>query len=230
MTKRARIWQVLAVTTLTCHGAVAAPTWECLFNGKDKTGWKLRHSGQDSWTVEHGCLVNAGHGIDLLTEQKFGDCQLHIEFMLPSHSNSGVYLQGRYEVQVLSKEHKKPGKGSCGAIYSKVAPAKNVAKENGEWQTFDIKFLAARLGPEGKKTRNARITVVFNGEKVVDDFEIDGPTGGELDRKEGTPGPLLLQGNHGVVEYRNIWIRPLTEEEAARPGMLPLPPALAKTK
>jgi hypothetical protein len=165
------------------------------------------------WTVEIGeltCGVGP-KGVDLLTEQKFSDFELHVEFK--ATSNNGVYLQGRYEIQIDNSFNVKPKieekdgkkvealpKTMCGALYSQVAPSKNMAKTSMEWQTFDITFKAPR-GEKGKITQKARITLVWNGETVLDNIEV--PNGTALD-----PGPILLQGDHGKVTFRNIKIKP----------------------
>lgn len=169
-------------------------------------GWQVPEPGQ----LRCG---NGPRGSDLFTEQTFSDFQLHVEFL--GTSNSGVYLQGRYEIQVDNSYKAKPkieevngkkvevfSKTQCGALYGQIAPSKNMAKPPTEWQTFDITFHAAR-GDKGKVTRKARITLVWNGEKVLDDVEV--PNGTAL-----TPGPLLLQGDHGKVTFRNIKIKPLS--------------------
>jgi hypothetical protein len=158
-------------------------------------------------------------GNDLLTEQKFTDFELHIEFQ--ATANSGVYLQGRYEIQVDNSFGAKPklvekdGKKvemfdthQCGAIYGLIAPSKNMAKKPTEWQSFDVVFHGAR-GEAGKVTKKARVTLIWNGERVIDDAEISGATGGALDSKVTEAGPLLLQGDHGKVAYRNIKLRRL---------------------
>ncbi len=176
------------------------------------------------WTVENGELISSKphHGNDLVSDQKFTDFQLHVEFQ--ATSNSGVYLQGRYEIQINNDYGVKPkvveknGKKvetldshQCGAIYGRIAPSKNMAKPPKEWQTFDVTFHGAR-GDKGKVTKKARVTLVWNGEKVIDDAEIDGPTGGALDGKVTEPGPLMLQGDHGRVAFRNVKIRPLASK------------------
>jgi hypothetical protein len=163
------------------------------------------HSG---WTVEDETLVcsKPHHGNDLLTEKKFTDFELHVEFK--ATSNSGVYLQGRYEIQINNDFGRKPTRTSCGAIYGRIAPSKNMAKKPTEWQSYDVLFHGAR-GKDGKVTEKARVTLIWNGEKVIDNAEIDGPTGAALDGKVAEPGPILLQGDHGKVTFRNIKIRPL---------------------
>jgi hypothetical protein len=173
------------------------------------------------WTVEDGVLISSKphHGNDLLTERKFTDFELHVEFK--ATDNSGVYLQGRYEIQIINSFGAKPkvvekdGKKvetldshQCGAVYGKIAPSKNMAKKPEEWQSYDVVFRGAR-GEKGKVTEKARVTLVWNGEKVIDNAEIDGPTGAALDGNVTEPGPILLQGDHGKVSFRNIKIKPL---------------------
>ncbi len=173
------------------------------------------------WEARDGVLLctKPHHGNDIYTEQKFTDFELHVEFQ--ATSNSGVYLQGRYEIQVNNdfgvrpKIEEKDGKKvevfpntMCGAIYGRIAPSKNMSRPPMEWQSYDVVFHGAR-GDSGKVTQKARVTLVWNGEKVIDNAEIDGPTGAALDSKVTEPGPLLLQGDHGKVAYRNIKIKPL---------------------
>lgn len=182
----------------------------------NEMGWEAMN-GELVCTKPHG-------GNDILTEQKFTDFELHIEFQ--AWSNSGVYLQGRYEIQVDNSYGAKPkiiekdGKKievfdshQCGAIYGRIAPSKNMAKPPKEWQSYDVIFRGARGAADGKVTQKARVTLVWNGEKVIDNAEIEGPTGAALDGKTTEPGPLLLQGDHGKVTYRNIKIRPLPPEK-----------------
>jgi hypothetical protein len=183
-----------------------------LFNGKDLKGWKLRSPERKSWSVVDKELRNeSGHGTsgsDIISVRKFGDCELHIEFNVPKGGNSGVYLQGRYEIQVADSQGQNLGRHMCGAIYSKIAPTVNACKPADEWQSFDVVFRQARLNDAGEVAEKARITVKQNDTLIIDDQEIDGVTGGALDNKEGTPGPLLLQGDHSSIKYRNILIRP----------------------
>jgi hypothetical protein len=203
--------------------------WFSLFNGKNLNGWKLRDpKGRQSWSVVDGVLDNdSPHGkpgTDLLTTHSFNDCMLHIEFNVPKGGNSGVYLQGLYEIQVADSHGQPAGKHMCGAIYGKIAPTVNPCKPAGEWQTFDITFRQARLDRSGQAVEKARITVIHNGQKIIDDEEIDGKTGGALGGKEGTAGPLMLQGNHSSVQYRNIHIRPF----APKPKILKPKPVILK--
>lgn len=173
------------------------------------------------WTVKDGVLTSTHphHGNDLVSLQKFTDFELHVEFL--GTSNSGVYLQGRYEIQIDNSFGRKPQKRKidgkevmsldphqCGAIYGRIAPSKNMAKKPMEWQTYDVIFHGAR-GTKGKVTQKARVTLVWNGEKVIDNAEIAGATGGALDGNVTQPGPIFLQGDHGKVSFRNVRIKPL---------------------
>jgi len=189
--------------------------WIALFDGKDLTGWHVRHENQKNlWVVEGGVLRNTGTGTDLISDVPLVDHELHVEYRTPPGGNSGVYLQGRYEVQVGDGTNlKKLGPGMPGAIYGKIVPSKNVSKPAGEWQSFDITFRSARLNAEGKIAQKARITVIHNGEKIIDNAEIDGVTGSAVDNKEGTPAGLMLQGDHSAMDYRNIVHRPILAEK-----------------
>ena len=202
-----------------------------LFNGKDTTGWKLKNpNAKKTWEVVPGAQLNSedpkrlmaskdgagallnggdGKGSDIYTEKEFGDCELHVEFMVPKSGNSGVYLMGRYEVQVLDSHGKPDDKldqGDVGAIYSAAAPKKNAAKPAGEWQTFHIVFQAPRFDAAGKKTANAKfLSIKLNGIEIQKDVEVaKGPTGGHLYNDEKPTGPLLFQGDHGPVAFRNV--------------------------
>jgi hypothetical protein len=169
-----------------------------LFNGRDLTGWKLRHTGgRNGWKVVDGVLVNTPPSGDLVTEEKFGDFRLHIEYRVPEGSNSGIYLRGRYEIQVLDDYGKAVTKHMNGAIYGRIAPVENASRPAGEWQTVDATLIGRR------------VTVVLNDKKIIDNQMIEGPTGAALDDREAEPGPLMLQGDHGVVAFRNIAIKPL---------------------
>jgi len=168
-----------------------------------------------TWPVADGVL-EVGKG-SILTKEKYADFQLHVEFNLAEspeaakgqgRSNSGVYIQRRYEVQILDSMTDDPPKNNgCASIYTRKAPDKNVGKKPGEWQTYDITFRAARFDGAGKKTESARITVVWNGVKVHDDYEIPDKTG--AGKPEGPePGPILLQDHGAKVKFRNLWILP----------------------
>lgn len=204
---------------------------ESLFNGKDLSGWKLR-PGRDpkssKWSVVsavklkegmperfeadkgEGVLLNGddGHGADLLSEATHGDCELHIEFVVTKGSNSGVYFQGQYELQILDsfgKPDKELTYQDCGGIYNTAAPRKNASKAPGEWQTYDVIFLAPRFGEDGKKTAKAKfVKVVHNGVVIHENVEVEKPTTASLGGAEKPQGPLMLQGDHGPVGFRNI--------------------------
>ncbi|MBM3493658.1 MAG: DUF1080 domain-containing protein [Armatimonadetes bacterium] len=203
-----------------------------LFNGKDLTGWKLRHpEGKNFWTVTNGVLANTESGTDLVSDEKFTDFELHVEVNVPKGGNSGVYLQGRYEIQVSDSFGMTDLTNSMmGAIYSKIVPSMNAAKPVGEWQTLDVHFQQAVKDASGAVVSKAIVTVVLNDEIIVDRGEIDGPTGGALDAVEGTPGPIMLQGDHTAVQYRNLIVRKLPAREPPKadeeedPPIPPKPP------
>jgi hypothetical protein len=205
-----------------------------LFNGRDLTGWKAKHHDKNRWQAcaasfdpakpkeliggidnspdGKGRVLAAitGGGSDLFTEANFGDCTVELEFLIPKDSNSGVYLMGEYEVQVFDSYGKKGplGMGDLGAIYGTAAPKVNPAKKPGEWQTMYIEFRAPRF-ENGKKTANAKfVRVAVNGVILHEDVEVKGPTTSALTGKETPTGPLMLQGDHGPVAYRNIKLTP----------------------
>jgi hypothetical protein len=180
------------------------PKWGkpvALFNGKDLTGWKMSDPNSTAvWKVESGTLVSPGHGPELINEQKFQDFKLHVEFNCGANANSGVYVRGRYEVQIEDNSIQEPPSHHTGGVYGFIAPSPELPRKPGEWQTFDI-TLIGRM-----------ITVVQNGKTIIDNQEIPGITGGALDSHEESPGPIYLQGsedNH--VAYRNIVITPAKE-------------------
>lgn len=158
-------------------------------------GWTAM--GPNQWIVENGILKNPKSGSNLVTNERFNDFKLHVEFRYPKGSNSGIYLRGRYEVQVMDSQGNEPLPGELGGVYGFIAPSEQVAKAPGEWQSYDI-TLIGRM-----------VTVVANGKTIISNQEIPGITGGALDSKEGEPGPIMLQGDHGAVEYRNIVITPM---------------------
>lgn len=174
------------------------PVWRtpiALFNGKDLSGWKT--SGQNQWIVKNGILTSPKAGSNLITEQKFEDFKLHVEFKYPKGGNSGVYLRGRYETQIEdSKKDAHPNNVLFGGIYGFLTANEMVTLGPGVWQTFDI-TLIGRL-----------VTVVANGKTIISNQEIPGITGGALDSNESEPGPIYLQGDHMPVEFRKIIITP----------------------
>jgi hypothetical protein len=203
------------------------------FNGTDLKGWKLRNEKNNHWVVGFAALdekeprqlmllperkqarelINdlkkGEHGTDIYTDEKFGDCVVELELMIPKGSNSGIYLMGEYEVQVLDSYGKeKVGPGDMGGIYNTAAPKKNACKKPGEWQKFVIDFQAPRFA-DGKKTSNALFRkVTLNGEVIHEMVEAPKPTGSELSAKEVATGPLMIQGDHGPVAVRNLKITP----------------------
>lgn len=165
-----------------------------LFSGTDLSGWHV--IGESQWRAENGVLRNTKAGGNLVTDRTFTDFKLHVEFRYPRGSNSGVYLRGRYEVQIADSVTTEPAIDLLGSIYGFLPPSEVAWRAAGEWQSFDI-TLVGRM-----------VTVVVNGTEVICNREIPGITGGALDSDEGAPGPILLQGDHGPIEYRNITLTP----------------------
>ena len=165
-----------------------------LFNGTDLTGWHTL--GNNQWKAVDGILQSAKSGSNLVTDNSFTDFQLHIEFRYPKGSNSGVYLRGRYEVQIEDNKGMEPLNDAFSAVYGFLYPSEMTAKGPGEWQSYDI-TLIGRM-----------VTVVANGKTVICNQEIPGITGGAINSREGEPGPLLIQGDHGAIEFRNIILTP----------------------
>ena len=219
---------VFAAALVTAAEDAAKPVEP--FNGKDLTGWKMRTAAPDrnQWKVGKAQLDEAKpaellalpggtdlvntkpHSTDIITEAEFGDCTVACDVMMAKGSNSGLYLMGRYEVQLLDSFGKKEGfgPGDMGGIYKTAAPKNPVYKKPGEWNTFEIVFQAPRFDAEGKKTANAKfVKVVLNGATIHENVEAPGPTGGELG-KEAAKGPIMIQGDHGPVAIRNLKITP----------------------
>jgi 3-keto-disaccharide hydrolase len=169
---------------------------EPIFNGKDLSGWEPMAPANSHWVVKNGELVNEDHGSNLKTTRKFDDFKLHIEYNCPDKGNSGIYLRGRYEVQVEYEPIDANDKlHSIGSVYSFLSPQVELPRKPGTWESFDI-TLVGRF-----------VTIVRNGTKTMDNLEIPGPTGGALDSREGEPGPFYIQGDHtGGLKYRNITI------------------------
>ena len=183
----------------------AAPGWTDLFNGKDLTGWKPRDypappgksapKKPNGWAAKDGVLVSTPPSTDLDTVGEYYSFELHAEFRIPQGSNSGLYLRGKYEVQIFDSHGKPPDLSGCGALYKRVAPSVNAAKPAGEWQTFDITF------------RGRALKVVHNGTVVQDLPDVgDHGTGAQSATPDG-PGPIRIQGDHGPIELRNLRIR-----------------------
>jgi len=174
--------------------------WIPLFNGRDLGGWKLVGRYPADWHVDDGVYHTPTASDNIYTERTFLNFQLHVEFRIAKDGNSGIFLRGRKEVQIYdSHGNPKPDDTECGAIFQKVAPSTNACKPAGQWQSYDITIVGER------------ITVVLNGVTVVDGAVVKGVTGGQLDERVGTPGPLMLQGDEAPVAFRNLWLKPLPD-------------------
>ena len=212
-------------------------TKQVLFDGKTLVGWKqptgnwtaakavwLNERDPHLFKIEPGTgiFVNGSKGQEpnLICGTPHGDCAAHIEFCVSSNSNSGVYFQGCYEIQILDSWGKKePSSSDCGGIYQRWkgdqgfeghAPLANASKPPGEWQTFDVIFRAPRFDGSGKKIDNARfVKVIHNGRVVHQNVEVTGPTRSSAFNDEKPTGPMMLQGDHGPVAFRNLWLKPL---------------------
>jgi hypothetical protein len=174
----------------------AKPVWDKpvkLFNGKDLNGWHA--SGKtNQWIVENGILKSPKAGSNIISNEAFQDFKIHVEFRYPVHGNSGVYLRGRYEVQITDWYADTPPKDVLGSVYGFIKPNEPITTKPNEWNTYDITLVG----------RN--VTIMVNGKTVVTNQEIPGITGGALNSREGDPGPIMLQGDHEPIEYRNIII------------------------
>jgi hypothetical protein len=216
---------LLAAPLLAAEDKAAEP-----FNGKDLSGWKTKDpASRSTWKVgraklvanhpdkidfaaEGGELVNTeGHGVDIYSNAKFGDARIEVEVMVPKGSNSGIYVHGEYEIQVLDSFGKeKIGAGDMGAIYSASLPKVNASKAPGEWQKYIIEFRAPKFDGAGKKTANAEfVKVELNGKLIHENVVMKGPTPTGVSGKEAAEGPIMFQGDHGPVAYRNLKISPL---------------------
>jgi len=211
-----------------------------VFNGKNLKGWQLRGDPNDGrWSAGvatvlsatprvltagrgRGCLINIGlhhnYSRDLYTSRRFGDCRVELEFLIPAGANSGIYLMGKYEVQIgdsfAAEELSKYS--TSGAIFGVAEPNSNAAVASGQWQSLVIEFRAPRFNSSGNKTANARFAAVLLNDRLIhENVEVSGPTGRRDDvllPKEEPTGPLMLQGNHGSVAFRNIFVRPPTAD------------------
>ena len=168
--------------------------------GTDVSDWLVQNPGAPiGWFVKDGILMNQGKAANnIYTKQKFQDFRLDAEFKIDPKSNSGIYLRGRYEIQIMDGyDAEKQNIHSMGCLYGYIAPSVNACKPAGEWQTYEITLIANR------------VTVILNGIKIIDNGEVPGLTGGALDSKESEPGPLMIQGDHGTVQWRKLIITPL---------------------
>jgi hypothetical protein len=170
---------------------------EPLFNGKDLTGWEPLDPAHNHWVAKNGELVNEAHGANLRTTRAFDDFKLHIEFNCPDDGNSGVYLRGRYEVQIEYEPlTSNPPERRIGSVYGFLTPSVEMPRIPGQWESYDVTLVGRT------------VTVVRDGVTILDKQEIRGTTGGALDSNEGAPGPIYLQGDHtGGLLFRNITVQ-----------------------
>jgi hypothetical protein len=190
-------WTAVRAPALRRTGEPRWGSWAELFNGRDLSGWKPRWPDRpNGWEVKDGLLRNAKPGNDLLTTTSYNDFQLEGEFRYPKGSNSGIYLRGRYEVQIEDNYGQEPESHKIGGVYGFLTPRVIAARPPEQWQTAAITLVGRR------------VSITLNSEPLLDRQEIPGITGGALDSSEGDPGPLLLQGDHGVIEYRSVRVRP----------------------
>lgn len=227
-----RIAGIVALTLLLCAGLRAeesaaksdAPSAKppegavVLFDGKDLSKWADKDGKPAEWKIVEGAIEVTPKKGDIFTKDKWEDCKLHVEFRTPvpaegdkgqHRGNSGIFLQSRYEIQVLESFGLQQTKGDCGSLYSITPPSKNMAKPPMEWQSYDITFKAPRFDADGKKTENGKLTLVWNGEKVHDNTDIPFPTHNHKLVETPGPQPIKLQDHGFAVQYRNIWIEPL---------------------
>jgi hypothetical protein len=239
----------LSLISVCANGADRPPYregkgWRPLLTGKDLSGWTGQDGKSHDWITAKRVVWNAaspkmltatpepgpiilnslkGRTANIHTTEKFGDLELYAEFLIPEGSNSGVYLQGLYEIQVFDSFGKAEVTTSDGgAIYHRwienkpvggSAPKVNASRKPGEWQYYHAWFRAPRFDASGKKVENARfIKVIFNGQVVQENVEVDGGTRAHMNIAEAATNPLMLQGDHGPVAYRNIYIRPLGQK------------------
>ncbi len=169
-----------------------------LFDGKSLAGWHLEEPNLGGgWSVENGVLKSSGKVSNLVSDRRFWNFKLHIEFRVPEGSNSGVGLRGRYEVQIKGDYGATPDTHSTGALYSRIVPSKDASKPNSEWQAFDIRLIGRQ------------VTIVENDITIIDKVIVEGLTAMATDPNEAEPGPISLQGDHGAVEFRDVTVTPL---------------------
>ncbi len=212
---------VVSPGTTFCHGAPAPSDAIVLFDGTDFSHWE-GDQGAPQWTLHEDYMEIKPHSGYIHTKEKFGDFQLHVEFAEPAKAadpgNSGVFLQGIYELQIYkSDDNPIYADGVCGALYGQSPPLANACKKPGQWQTFDIIFEAARWNQKHEFVRPAVVTVFQNGVLIHDRQALLGPTGHRIlasySQELPATGPIALQDHGDIVRFRNIWIRPIQEEE-----------------
>lgn len=231
MTRWRTIWIVLTVLVSVSSAAIAQGTGiDCtlgltppegatvLFDGSDLSAWSRLGSDEAApWELIDGAMQVGGGSI--ATREQFTDCQLHVEFWVPympdsegqARGNSGVYLQGSYEVQVLDSYGIRQDAlqlGDCGAIYEVAIPPVNACKAPEMWQTYDVLFRAPRFDEAGAPLEQAVMTVYHNGILIHERVSVPGPTRAAMERDVTQPGPIMLQDHGSPVRYRNIWIVP----------------------
>lgn len=216
--------------TLFLAFAAALAAQEAPFNGKDFSGWTFKGGeAKSKWKVGKASLdpanpekllveeggtdmINAeGHSVDISTQAKWGDALIEVEIMVARKQNSGVYVMGEYEIQVLDSFGKeKVGAGDMGGLYAAAAPKVNASKAPGEWQKLVVDFRAPKFDEKGAKTANAKfVKIELNGQVIHENVEMKGPTPGGLTGKEAPAGPIMYQGDHGIVAYRNLKVTPV---------------------
>ena len=208
-----KIIALAAVALLAASGLIVSaaetdePGFRPLFNAQDLTGWKIRRRGAtNTWSVLPGGILKntvpeGGHGVDLVTDKTFWNFTVRYEYMTPRDSNSGFYLRGRHEIQILGDYESHGTSDTCnGSIYGFKAPDKFATKPAGQWQTVEATIIGNR------------ITVILNGVKIHDNVECNKATGSEIDGKVKEPGPIFLQGDHGTVSFRNLRIKELPND------------------
>lgn len=180
------------------NGKLRFGTPVALFDGRDMAKWDVQHKDRASgWNVVDGVMTNEARANNLVSKHRFENFRIRCEYKLAEKSNSGIYLRGRYELQVLDDAGKEPESHGHGALYSRVAPLVNASLPAGEWQVMEAVIVGNRL------------TVTLNGRKLHDNIVIDGITGGALDSRESEPGPIMLQGDHGKVWFRKVVVTPI---------------------
>ncbi len=219
--KLTEVWEPVPRVVTPGAGTAAPSDAIVLFNGKDLSEWQHVDGGPAKWKVANGAVTVVKSGGNIKTKRAFGDCQLHIEWRTPAkvegdgqnRGNSGVFLQERYEVQVLNSYNNRTySNGQAGSIYKQHIPLVNASRKPGEWQSYDIFFHAPRFAENGTVETPGYMTVVHNGVLVQDHVELKGTTanaGLQTYQKHNAKEPITLQDHNTPVSYRNIWIREL---------------------
>ena len=219
--KLTEVWEPVPPVVTPGEGAAPPSDAIVLFDGIHTSAWQHSKGEPVQWKVEDGAMTVVKKTGNILTKQGFGDCQLHIEWRTPAEvvgesqgrGNSGIFLQSRYELQVLdSYNNRTYSNGQAGSLYKQAIPLVNACRKPGEWQAYDAIYTAPRFADDGTVQRPAFITVLQNGVLVQNHFELKGPTeyiGQPKYKKHNPKEPLMLQDHGNPVSYRNIWIREL---------------------